>query len=542
MELAKLARPLSGHMLLAITLGLLGHLSAAFIPIMGGMALLDLLTTGFHITSKTVYLMVLILALLRGILRYGEQYCNHFIAFKLLALIREKVFASLRRLCPAKLDGKDKGNLISIITTDIELLEVFYAHTISPIAIASLFALVMSSMLLHFHPLLALIAVFAYFVVGVILPLITSKLNGDSGKRIREQSGELSTFVLDSLRGLSEILQYGIGEKRLAMMAEKMDTLSHHEGNVKRQAGITAGITQVVILFFDLLMLTVAALLCINGEITFAVTLISTITLMSSFGPFIPLSDLGSGLQNTFAAGNRVLDILEETPVAEEIVGRSHCSFSGAKTDNVSFAYNEEEILSDVSVAIPEKSIVGITGKSGSGKSTLLKLLMRFWKTQNGDILISDRTIEDINTQNLRDMQSFVTQETHLFQDSIANNLKIAKQNATQAELETACKKASIHDFIAGLPRGYNTPVGELGDKLSGGERQRIGLARAFLHHAPFLLLDEPTSNLDRYNEAVLLESIAKERKNKTVVLVSHRTSTMKLADYVYSVEQGRVS
>lgn len=542
LQLAKLARPLSGHMVLAITLGLLGHLSATFIPIMGGMALLDLLTTGFHMTAKTVYFIVLALALLRGILRYGEQYCNHFIAFKLLALIREKVFASLRRLCPAKLDGKDKGNLISIITTDIELLEVFYAHTISPVAIASLFGLFMGGMLLHFHPLLALVAVSAYLVVGVILPLITSGLNGDRGQTIREQSGNLSTFVLDSLRGLGEILQYGVGEKRMDLMDEKMDTLSRYEGKVKRQSGITSGITQAIILFFDLLMLSIATLLNINREISFAVTLISTITLMSSFGPFISLSDLGSGLQNTLAAGNRVLDILEETPVTEEIVGKNHCSFTGADVNHVSFSYEKEQILNDVSLEIPHGKIIGISGKSGSGKSTLLKLLMRFWKTQEGNIQISDTNIEEIDTQNLRYMQGYVTQETHLFHDSIANNLRIAKFTASMDELESACKKASIHDFITKLPRGYDTPVGELGDKFSGGERQRIGLARAFLHNAPFLLLDEPTSNLDSLNEAVILDSIFKEHKDKTIVLVSHRASTMKLADYVYSVEQGRVS
>ena len=411
-RLIRLVKPLTGFMLLAILMGLVGHLCAAFITIFGGYAVLEALHFDTPFTLTTLFACVVAFAVVRGFLRYAEQACNHFIAFKLLALLRDRVFRALRWLCPAKLEGRDKGDLISVITSDIELLEVFYAHTISPSAIAFLFTIVMCLFIGYFHWLLGLIA----------------------------------------------------------------------------------------------------------------------------------LAALGSTLQNTFAAGNRVLDILEEMPVVEEVTGRPEIAFTGAAAEHVTFAYGEETILSNVSVEIPKHSLVGIVGRSGSGKSTLLKLLMRFWNVQQGKVKISDMPINQINTANLREMEGFVTQETHLFHDSIKNNLRIAKLEATDEEIEAACKKASVHDFIMTLPRGYDTPVGELGNTLSGGERQRLGLTRAFLHNAPLLLLDEPTSNLDSLNEAVILKSLHEEREGKTVVLVSHRQSTMRIADTVYSVEHGRMS
>ena len=485
---------------------------------------------------------VMLFALIRGILRYAEQACNHFIAFKLLALIREKVFLALRRLCPAKLEGKDKGNLISVITSDIELLEVFYAHTISPILIALFFSVILCLFIGSFNIWLGIIALAAYITVGIIIPLITSKFSGEDGIKFRTKSGNLSGFVLDSLRGLSEIIQYGQGNKRIDDMNAQTDALSADEKRMKRTAGRNQAVTNIVILIFDLIMLFTSAMLYQNGKIEFIGVLIPTLALMSSFGPTVALANLGSTLQNTFAAGNRVLDILEETPTVEEISGKNEVTFTGASAENVTFAYGEETILDDVSVNIPKSSVVGIVGRSGSGKSTLLKLLMRFWKVQKGCIKISDTDIENINTADLRDMESFVTQETHLFHDSIKNNLRIAKLDATDEEIETACKKASVHDFIMTLPLGYDTTVGELGDTLSGGERQRLGLARAFLHNSPFMLLDEPTSNLDSLNEAIILKSLREQKQDKTVVLVSHRQSTMRIADKVYSVEHGRMS
>ena len=541
-RLIGLVKPLSGYMVLAILMGLVGHLCAAFITIFGGFAVLDLLGFATPVALKTTFVCVLLFALMRGVFRYAEQSCNHFIAFKLLALIRDKVFRALRRLCPAKLEGRDRGDLISVITSDIELLEVFYAHTISPAAIAALFTLIMCLFIGHYHALLGLLALAAYVCVGVVIPLITSRRSCDTGMRFRTESGALSAFVLDSLRGLNETIQYDRGAERRAEMDARTDALSKEEAKLKRLTGQNMGITNTAILLFDLAMLVSCAALVQRGELTFDGALIAVLALFSSFGPTVALANLGATLQNTFAAGNRVLDILDEQPAVREVTDGRDIVFRGADARRVTFGYRDSEILKEVSLHIPEHGIVGITGRSGSGKSTLLKLLMRFWDTDLGRVEISGENIKGINTASLRAAESFVEQDTVLFHDSIEENVKIANRNATHEQVVAACRKASIHDFIMTLPQGYDTSVGELGDTLSGGERQRLGVARAFLHDAPFILLDEPTSNLDSLNEAVILRSLAEERASKTVVLVSHRASTMRIADTTYSVENGRMS
>ena len=536
-RLIGLVRPMLGFMLLAIAMGLLGNLCATFITVFGGYAILNVLHPEWSMPLGWLFAAVLLFALARGFLRYAEQSCNHFIAFKLLALIRDKVFGALRRLCPAKLEGKDKGDLISVITSDIELLEVFYAHTISPICIAFLFCLMMVLFIGRIHTALGVLALSAYAVVGIVIPLVTSKRSGDDGIQFRSSAGKLSAFVLDSLRGLPETVQYGQGRKRLAEMDAQTDALSQTEAHMKRTAGKNTASVNTTILLFDLAMLFLSAKLA-----GFEGCLIATLAMMSSFGPVVSLAALGATLQNTFAAGNRVLDILDESPVAPDVTGKANVEFHGAAAENVSFSYGGEQILEDLSLSIPEGKVIGITGRSGSGKSTLLKLFMRFWPVTEGKVTVSGKSVDKINTENLRDMESFVTQQTHLFHDSIRKNLCIAKLDATEEEIIAACKKASVHDFIMGLPKGYDTEVGELGDTLSGGERQRLGLARAFLHNAPFLLLDEPTSNLDSLNEAVILKALQTECQDKTVILVSHRKSTMGIADTVYSVEHGRLS
>ena len=536
-RLIGLVRPMLGFMLLAVAMGLLGNLCATFITVFGGYAILNVLHPEWSMSLGWVFAAVLLFALARGFLRYAEQSCNHFIAFKLLALIRDKVFGALRHLCPAKLEGKDKGDLISVITSDIELLEVFYAHTISPICIAFLFCLIMVLFIGRIHAALGVLTLSAYAVVGIVIPLVTSKRSGDDGIQFRSSAGKLSAFVLDSLRGLPETVQYGQGRKRLAEMDAQTDALSQTEAHMKRTAGKNTAAVNTTILLFDLAMLFLSAKLA-----GFEGCLVATLAMMSSFGPVVSLAALGATLQNTFAAGNRVLDILDETPVAPDVTGKANVEFHGAAAENVSFSYGGEQILEDLSLSIPEGKVIGITGRSGSGKSTLLKLFMRFWPVMEGKVTVSGKSVDEINTGNLRDMESFVTQQTHLFHDSIRKNLCIAKLDATEEEIIAACKKASVHDFIMGLPKGYDTEVGELGDTLSGGERQRLGLARAFLHNAPFLLLDEPTSNLDSLNEAVILKALQTECQDKTVILVSHRKSTMGIADTVYSVERGRLS
>lgn len=541
-KLIGMVRPLLGYMLLAITLGLIGHLLASFITIFAGYAALKV--WGFPIAHSFAFFFVcmVVFAIARGFARYTEQSCNHYIAFKLLALIRAKAFAALRRLCPAKLEGRDKGDLISVITSDIELLEVFYAHTISPIAIATIYSVILSLFIGHIHWGLGLLALAAYVTVGVIVPVIASKTSGDLGLEFRNQSGSLSAFVLDSLRGLPETMQYGNGKKRMQQMNERTDRMNDCQEKMKRVTGLNMAVTNTAILVFDFLMLLSASYLYKEGIIAFDGIVIATLALMSSFGPVVALANLGTTLQNTFASGNRVLDILEEEPQVAEITGADQTTYGQVTIEDVTFAYEKETILDGVSLDVPKQGILGIVGKSGSGKSTLLKLLMRFWDVDSGKLAIADREIGKINTEDLRRMQGYMIQETHLFCDSIAENIRIAKLDATREEIEEACKKASIHDFILSLPQGYDTPVGELGDTLSGGERQRIGLARAFLHDAPMMLLDEPTSNLDSLNESVILRSLREERGDKLILLVSHRDSTMRIADQVYQMKEGRVS
>ncbi|WP_343208636.1 thiol reductant ABC exporter subunit CydC [Anaerolentibacter hominis] len=541
-RLIGLVKPLSGYMILAVGLGAVGHLFAASITILGGYGILTLLPaqTGSGLPLQWIFLCMGMAALLRGFLRYGEQACNHFIAFKLLALIRSRVFDALRRLCPAKLEGRDRGNLISVITSDIELLEVFYAHTISPAAIAFLMTVIMTFWIGSIHWLLGMTALAAYLTVGILLPLLASGKSRAAGMAFRQLSGDLSSYVLDSLRGIQESIQYGGGKKRLEELNRRTDALSREEEKQKRMTGKNMALTNTVILLFDLLLLGVAAGLYTRGTISFSGLVLSLLSLMSSFGPVIALSGLGNTLSNTLAAGSRVLDILDETPTVQEIEGCEPVVFRDASIDDVTFGYEKKPVLSHINLKIPGKSVIGITGRSGCGKSTLLKLLMRFWDTESGSVELSDTPVGRINTGNLRDMESFVTQETHLFHDSIRNNIRIARPEASEEEIIEACRKAALIDFIEKLPRGLETNAGELGDALSGGERQRIGLARAFLHNAPLILLDEPTSNLDSLNEAVILKALHQERENKTVVLVSHRKSSMRIADRVFSVENGR--
>lgn len=571
-SLIGLVKPLLHIMLVAIILGTLGYLCAIFLTILAGQVIVHGLLTGVagmivpvekmwlvFTPVKTIITIMIVIAVLRGILHYVEQYCNHFIAFKLLAIIRHKVFASLRKLCPAKLEGRDKGNLISIITTDIELLEVFYAHTISPIAIATLTSIIMVIFIGRYHWLAGLLALTAYLIVGVAIPMWNGKRGSQKGMEFRTSFGELNSFVLDSLRGLDETIQYGQGEKRKEQMTGQSKNLAKMQESLSKMEGSQRSFTNMVILLASFGMLALTIWLYAKGEMGFEGILTCTIAMMGSFGPVVALSSLSNNLNQTLASGERVLSLLEETPLVEEIPGdvetsadqgvnseesadRADRAFAGAEAENVTFAYGAETILDSYSMKLQPGKITGIHGASGSGKSTLLKLLMRFWDVQGGSMSVDGTDVRKIPTRHLRDMESYVTQETHLFHDSIANNIAIAKPGASREEIMEAAKKASIHDFIMTLPKGYDTEVGELGDTLSGGEKQRIGIARAFLHDCPLILLDEPTSNLDSLNEGIILRSLKESARKKTVVLVSHRVSTMNVADVVYEMENGRIS
>ena len=578
-SLIGLVKPLLHIMLAAIILGTAGYLCAIFLTILAGQVIIHGLLEGIAgipvtiqhawlsgMSVKNIIIIMIVIAVLRGILHYAEQYCNHFIAFKLLAIIRHKVFAALRKLCPAKLEGRDKGNLISIITTDIELLEVFYAHTISPIAIATLTSGVMVIFIGRYHWLAGVLALAAYLIVGVVIPMWNGRRGSQKGMEFRTNFGELNSFVLDSLRGLDETIQYGQGEKRKEQMSRRSKNLAEMQESLSRMEGSQRSFTNMAILMASFGMLALTIWLYTKGEMGFDGILTCTIAMMGSFGPVVALSSLSNNLNQTLASGERVLSLLEETPLVEEIPGNVEISgaenkkggnvksqaaaesemdvsaFSGAEARDVTFAYGEEIILDDYSLKLQPGKITGIHGASGSGKSTLLKLLMRFWDVQEGSVSVDGTDVRKIPTKHLRDMESYVTQETHLFHDSIANNIAIAKPGAAREEIMEAAKKASIHEFIMTLPKGYDTEVGELGDTLSGGEKQRIGIARAFLHDAPLILMDEPTSNLDSLNEGIILKSLKESAKKKTVVLVSHRVSTMNVADVVYEMENGRIS
>ncbi|MGN1179824.1 MAG: amino acid ABC transporter ATP-binding/permease protein [Suilimivivens sp.] len=529
-QLIGLIKPLLPVMCLAICLGVVGYLCAISLTILAGYSLL-------YATGNLAVLLVT-LAVLRGILHYGEQYCNHFIAFKLLAMIRHKVFAALRKLSPAKLEGREKGNLISIITSDIELLEVFYAHTISPVAIAALTSLVMVCFIGFQYPPACVIALLGYLTVGVVIPVWNGKKGADDGMEFRRRFGGLNSFILDSLRGLDETIQYGKGEERMEQMDYHSQKLGQMQKQLNRYEAAQGALTNMCILLFSFGMLFFMLWNFQNGNVTFERMVIATISMMGSFGPVVALANLSNNLNQTLASGERVLSLLEEEPRVNEVSGKENTVFEGASVERIDFAYEEEQILKDYSITIPKGKILGIHGASGCGKSTLLKLLLRFFDADSGRVLISGKDIKKINTKDLRDMESYVTQETYLFHDSIANNIAVGKPGASREEIMEAAQKASIHDFIVTLPKGYDTEVGELGDTLSGGERQRIGIARAFLHDAPFLLLDEPTSNLDALNEGIILKSLKKSRGDKTIVLVSHRKSTLNPADVVFEMNK----
>ncbi|WP_195268523.1 ABC transporter ATP-binding protein [Eubacterium sp. 1001713B170207_170306_E7] len=540
-RLIGLVKPLIHIMLLTILMGIAGYLCAIFITILGGYGILSVLDI-IKFDLGLLFIIILILGLMRGILHYIEQASGHYIAFKLLAIIRDKVFKAIRKLSPAKLEGRDKGNLIAVITGDIELLEVFYAHTIAPIAIAIITSLIMVIFIGHFHPLLGLIAAIAYLCVGFVIPAAASHLGSEKGRSYRRLFGALNTYFLDSLRGLKECIQYHSGPSRLTEITRQSDELDIQQKALKSQEGLSAAVTNTAILFFDLAMLFTSILLMRQGLLGFEGVLIPVIALFSSFGPTAALSSLSNNLLQTFAAGERVLDILDESPVVRVVENGADITFDGGACKDLSFSYDAETILDKITMDFPDSKVIGIHGKSGSGKSTLLKLLMRFWDRQSGSLQLSGHDIREVNTHSLRENESYVTQSTYLFNDTIGANIRIARLNASDKEVAEAAKKASIHDFISQLPKGYDTPVGELGESLSGGERQRIGLARAFLHQAPFILLDEPTSNLDSLNEGIILKSIREHAADHTVVLVSHRRSTMGITDLDYSIENGRLS
>lgn len=542
-HLLKLVTPLAHIMAFTITMGTLGFLAAIFIMVLGAMGLVNLLNFDTHLSFSGILIALIVLAVARGALRYLEQMSGHYIAFKLLALLRDKVFSSLRRLAFVKLQDKQAGQLVSLVTNDIELLEVFYAHTIAPIMIAFFTSAILLLVFGHLSGWFVLVALAAYLTVGVILPIITTKLAREDGRRYRELVGEMNDFFLDSVRGMKEIQLFGYAKQRLDEIQQRSQKIDTAFERIKDQEAKVRVYTEVAVSAFNIIMLFTGLILFSLDKIDFSAFLIGVILLMSSYGPVIALSNLSSNLLQTLASGERVLSLLAEEPELKDVESAVNLKeVSRIDVESVSFAYGEEQILSDVSLSVKKGEILGIHGRSGSGKSTLLKLLMRFYDPKSGSIKINGESLPNINTRSLRDNMAYITQQTYIFNETIEENIRLARRDATLEEIMEAAKKASIHDFILSLPQGYQTKMTELGGNLSDGEKQRIGIARAFLHNAPIILLDEPTSNLDSLNEAMILKSLLNVKAEKLIILVSHRQSTMAICDQVIGIENGRMS
>ncbi len=541
LRLIRLVKPLTFYMIIAILFGVLGYLCAMAIPVVSAMVLFQHIGMYIHIPFQYAFAILIVAAIMRGIFHYIEQACNHYIAFKILAIIRDHVYKALRRLAPAKLDGKDKGNLISMITSDIELLEVFYAHTISPICIAFIITLILLKFFMHLHFYAFIIALISYITMAIIIPFTIYAVGKKIGERNRNKIGDLSRFFLESYRGLLTLSLYDASHHRLNQMNEKSDEIEQLQKQLKIIESYQIMLSQILITLSSLIMFVVMYRMYINNEISLYKMILSVILLISSYGPTLALSSLANNLISTLNCGKRVISLLDEQELIKDVSGKKEVLFNDISLKDIEFSYDEEVILKDMNIDIYAKERIGIVGKSGSGKSTLLKLIMRFYDPSLGMIKINDTQLSAINTKDLRSMFAYVTQDTVLFHDSIMNNIKIARLNASEYDVIEACKKANIHDFIMSLPEGYQTTVAELGDSLSSGQKQRISLARAFLSDAPCFLLDEPTSQLDVLNEALLLKSL-KECKDKTIVLVTHRKSTLKDVDKIKHVKQGRLS
>ena len=542
-HLLKLVTPLAHIMAFTITMGTLGFLAAIFIMVLGAMGLVNLLNFDTHLSFSGILTALIVLAVARGALRYLEQMSGHYIAFKLLALLRDKVFSSLRRLAFVKLQDKQAGQLVSLVTNDIELLEVFYAHTIAPIMIAFFTSAILLLVFGHLSGWFVVVALAAYLTVGVILPIITTKLAREDGRRYRELVGEMNDFFLDSVRGMKEIQLFGYAKQRLNEIQQRSQKIDTAFERIKDQEAKVRVYTEVAVSAFNIIMLFTGLILFSLDKIDFSAFLIGVILLMSSYGPVIALSNLSSNLLQTLASGERVLSLLAEEPELKDVESAVDLKeVSRIDVENVNFAYGEEQILSDVSLSVKKGEILGIHGRSGSGKSTLLKLLMRFYDPKSGSIKINGESLPNINTRSLRDNMAYITQQTYIFNETIEENIRLARRDARLEEIMEAAKKASIHDFILSLPEGYQTKMTELGGNLSDGEKQRIGIARAFLHNAPIILLDEPTSNLDSLNEAMILKSLLNVKAEKLIILVSHRQSTMAICDQVIGIENGRMS
>ncbi len=531
-------------MVFAVINGTLGFLCSMGVTVFGAVGIAKALGEQIALSYGWIIGLTVGLGVMRGALRFVEQYCNHYIAFRLLAVLRDKIFTALRRLCPAKLESKQKGSIISMLTSDIETLEVFYAHTVSPICIA----ITVSTAVFLFVGFvsswyLSLVALAGFIAVGIIAPLVSSSLMRDAGVKYRARFSAFNAYFLDSIKGIKDIVLNNAGDIRKKEVDERSEELLKHTHELKYEIANATAFTEFTVSFMTLVATAVAVALALAGKISVGKAIIGVVAIFGSFGPVIAISALPGNLTQTFASGDRVLKLLGEKPVVERIENGIKFDFDDLEVKGLYFGYEKDNaVLEDICMNAKRGEIVGIVGESGCGKSTLLKLLMRFWSKDGGEILYNGNEIETINSDNLLDNVTMVSQSTYLFDETIADNLRIAKEDATDEELENACRQASIHEFICQMAGGYDTKAGALGDNLSAGEKQRIGLARAFLRGSGLILLDEPTSNVDSINEGIILRSLAEQKKDKAIILVSHRESTMAIADRVYRIDKGRIS
>lgn len=528
-------------MVLAVLNGSLGFVSAMGVTVFGAAGVAKALGEEISLSYGWIIGLTIGCGVLRGVLRYFEQYSNHYIAFRLLAVLRDKIFGKLRVLCPAKLESKQKGSIIAMITSDIETLEVFYAHTISPICIA---VLVSAAVFLFVGFVsswyLALVALTGYAFIWIVVPLISSGRLKESGVKYRAEFASFSAYFLDSIKGIKDIVRNNAGEERKKEVNTRSDELLRETKKMKHDITRAASAIELTVSVFVLITLAVGIVLVKNDMLSLGRMIIGMVTVFSSFGPVIAVASLPGNLTQTFASGDRVLDLLAEKPAVEEVTNGRDFSYDKLDVKDLSFSYDgAKEVLKDIKMHAEKGEIIGIIGESGCGKSTFLKLLLRFWERSGGEINYNGTDIDEINTSSLLKNVTMVSQSTYLFEETIEDNLRIAKPDASQEEIENACKMASVHDFIMTLPDGYKTKVGALGDNLSAGEKQRIGLARAFLRGSELILLDEPTSNVDSINEGIILKALREQKSKKSIILVSHRESTMAIADRVYKVNGG---
>ncbi|MEG0013478.1 MAG: thiol reductant ABC exporter subunit CydC [Cellulosilyticaceae bacterium] len=532
-------KPLAPVMAITITMGVLGFLAAIAIMSFGAVAIGTLIgEITFVSFSGTLWIMG-ICAVLRGFLRYAEQLSGHYIAFKILAILRDKMFAALRRLAPAKLEGREKGDLIAMVTSDVELLEVFYAHTIAPIGIAVITNMIITGILYSIHPYFGIVGGVFFVLVGLVLPYTASIYGKEAGVQYRETFAKTNSFILDSLRGLKEILLFKNGEKRLRAVNESSQELNVSQERLKGHEGLIRAFADLTVMLGLLTFVGLGSSLYTQGIIGFGEYLIAVVMLASSFGPVVALSNLSNNLLQTFACAERLFNLLDELPQVIEVEGEREIQSHQINYDKVSFSYpnRQEQLLQGVSLTIQKGDKIALIGESGIGKSTFVKLLMRFWDVTSGEITLDDEAIQTVPTKSLRKVQTLVSQETYLFNETIEQNIKLGRQDATREQVIRAAQKASIHEFIQTLPQGYDTKVGELGGNVSSGEKQRIGLARAFLRQSEVLILDEPTSNLDTLSEGEILKAIRENSQEQTIVLISHRKSTTAICEKTYKIE-----